>query len=78
MRVMFAGHTPADAVYLAELDVHAEDLKTDAAKPSPVTKPAKPVTKRPRAPRKDSRSKMTKDLPGFFDVTRKDRDLDSD
>jgi len=67
MRVMFAGHTPADAVYLSELDVHAEVVETDKAKPSPPPKPTKTAAKRPRAPRKDNRSKTTKDLPGLFD-----------
>jgi len=31
MRVMFAGHTPADAVYLSELDVHAEAVQDGGA-----------------------------------------------
>jgi hypothetical protein len=64
MRVMFAGHTPADAVYLSELDVHAE---AGEAEPAPAPKPPKPVAERHRARRKDNRSKTTKDLPGLFD-----------
>lgn len=77
MRVMFAGHTPADAVYLSELDVHAEAVEAGEAEPAPAPKPPKPVAKRPRGPRKDSRSKTTKDLPGLFDGARKDGDLGS-
>lgn len=67
MRVMFAGYTPADAVYLSELDVHAEAVETDKTKPSPPPKPPKPEAKKPRTPRKDNRSKTSKDLPGLFD-----------
>jgi hypothetical protein len=67
MRVMFAGHTPADAVYLSELDVHAAAVEASEAESAPAPKPTKPVAKRPRGPRKDSRSKTTKDLPGLFD-----------
>jgi hypothetical protein len=67
MRVMFAGHTPADAVYLSELDVHAAAVEASEAEPAPVPKPPKRVAKRPRAAGKDGRSKTTKDLPGLFD-----------
>jgi hypothetical protein len=67
MRVMFAGHTPADAVYLSEIDVHAAAVEADERKPAPAPKPPKPVAKKPRASRKDSGSKRTKDLPGLFD-----------
>jgi hypothetical protein len=67
MRVMFAGHTPADAVYLSELDVHAANIQTGEDRPAPAPAPPKPVVKRPRAPRKDPRSTMTSDLPGLFD-----------
>jgi len=67
MRVMFAGHTPADAVYLSEIDVHAAAVEADEPKPAPAPKPPKPVAKKPRASRNDSGSKRTKDLPGFFD-----------
>jgi hypothetical protein len=75
MRVMFAGHTPADAVYLSELDVHAEAGEAGDAEPAPAPKPTKPVAKRHRARRKDNRSKTTKELPGIID---KSTDLDSD
>ena len=70
MRVMFAGHTPADAVYLSELDVHAEAVETGGEKPSTASNPPKPVAKRPRAPRKSRRSKTTSELPGLFDESR--------
>lgn len=67
MRVMFAGHTPTDAVYLSELDVHAEAVEVGEEKFSPSPNPPKRAEKRPKAPRKDPRSKTTKDLPGLFD-----------
>ena len=67
MRVMFAGHTPADAVYLSELDVHAEAVELGEETPAPAATPSKPVAKKPRAPRKDRRSKTTSELPGLFD-----------
>jgi hypothetical protein len=75
MRVMFSGHTPADAVYLSELDVHAEAVEAGEAEPAPAPKPPKPVAKTHRARRKDNRSKTTKELPGIID---KSTDLDSD
>ena len=67
MRVMFAGHTPTDAVYLSELDVHAEAVEIGEEKSSPSLNPPKRVAKRPKAPRKDPRSKTTSELPGLFD-----------
>ena len=55
MRVMYAGHTPEDAVYLAELSLHSENVSDDA-KSGPAAKPApsaKPMAKKSaRAPRK--------------------------
>jgi len=66
-RVMFAGHTPADAVYLSELDVHAEVVEVGEEKASPASNPPKRLAKRPKTPRKDPGSKTTKDLPGLFD-----------
>lgn len=78
MRVMFAGHTPADAVYLSELDVHAGNIETSEDPPAPAPAPPKPVVKRPRAPRKDPRSTMTSDLPGLFDGTRDKEDSSSE
>ena len=67
MRVMFAGHTPADAVYLSEIDVHAAAVAADEPKSAPASKPPKPAAKKPRASPKDSGFKRTKDLPGLFD-----------
>jgi hypothetical protein len=67
MRVMFAGHTPADAVYLSELDVHAEAVEVGEEKASPASNPPKRLAKRPKTPRKDPGSKTTNDLPGLFD-----------
>ena len=70
-QVMFAGHTPADAVYLAELDLHAEAVEDTAPAPKPsapspeATKPK--AKKKPRRPRKDQRLKSTQELPGLFD-----------
>lgn len=71
MQVMFAGHTPADAVYLAELDVHVEEVEDTAPTPKPSTpspKAAKPpAKKKPRRPRRDPRLKSTHELPGLFE-----------
>lgn len=67
MRVMFGGHTPTDAVYLSELDVHAEALQPGAETPAPAPHPPKPAAQKPKAPRKDPRSATTSDLPGLFD-----------
>lgn len=70
-QVLFAGHTPADAVYLAELDLHAEAVEdaAPASKPSaPSPKATRPKTKKKvRRPRKDQRMKSTQELPGLFD-----------
>ncbi len=67
MRVMFAGHTPADAVYLSELDVHVEALQDGGAEPVAPRIPERPVSRKTRRSRKDPRSKTTKELPGLFD-----------
>ena len=68
MRVMFAGHTPADAVYLSELDVHAEAVEASAAVPSPDPERPKPVAKRPRCPHRGRHPRYRGDeLPGLFD-----------
>lgn len=40
MRLMFAGNTPADAVYLSELDVHGEGAEDDET-------PTKPEARKP-------------------------------
>lgn len=74
MRVMFAGHTPADAVYLSEIDVHAAAVESDEPKPAPAPKPPKPVAKRSRAARKDRQQKSPGELPGLFDRESGDSD----
>lgn len=70
MRVMYGGHTPADAVYLSELDQHADDgeEETPAAPPPQPSPPpaAKPSTPK-KKPRRDPRLKSTTELPGLFD-----------
>lgn len=73
MRMMYGGHTPEDAVYLSELETHAESEPGTEEPASPAEPPAVPATpkpppkKRTRRPRKDPRSKTTKELPGLFD-----------
>jgi hypothetical protein len=67
VRVMFAGHTPADAVYLSELDVHSEAIGTEETPVAPAPRPLKPLPKKRRSPRRDPRAKTTRDLPGLFD-----------
>jgi hypothetical protein len=58
MRVFFGGHTPEDAVYLAELPIHSENVTDEAktgkaGKKSTPAPSAKPSAKKPaRAPRK--------------------------
>jgi hypothetical protein len=74
MRVMFAGHTPADAVYLSEIDVHAAAVESDEPKPAPAPRPPKPVAKRSRAARKDRQQKSPGELPGLFDRESGDSD----
>ncbi|MEI7864768.1 MAG: YbjN domain-containing protein [Chthoniobacterales bacterium] len=70
MRLMFGGHTPGDAVYLAELDAHT--ARVEDALPSPSAKspagshPAPRSAKPRRSPRKDKRQKATEELPGLF------------
>jgi hypothetical protein len=67
MRVMFGGITPADAVYLSELDVHAERIKQADVKTPPTPSPPKSAAKKSRPSRKDPRSKSAQELPGLFD-----------
>jgi hypothetical protein len=61
MRVMFAGQTPADAIYLSELDVHAAAVDDE---PTPAPKAS---GRKPRVSRKVRRPKNTHELPGLFD-----------
>jgi hypothetical protein len=56
MRVMFGGSTPADAVYLSEIDAHAAELESDENKPAPDSGDTKPAAKKPRGRRKDKDS----------------------
>jgi len=74
MRVMFAGHTPADAVYLSELDVHEESVEGVEAKADPAPAPTKPVSRRPRRARRSSSSGAAGELPGLFDRESGDSD----
>ena len=67
LRVMFAGHTPADAVYLSELDVHTAALADEQVEHPPATKSPQPPAKKSRPPRQGPRLKSTQDLPGLFD-----------
>lgn len=68
MRVLFAGHTPGDAVYLSELDLHSESVQAPPADARP--EPPRPAPKPPRAKRKRRRSRKdlgTRELPGLLD-----------
>lgn len=67
MRVMFGGSTPADAVYLAELDVHSVAVGSDDGKTAPAPNPPKPTAKKPRSRRKDSPPKPAGELPGLHE-----------
>jgi hypothetical protein len=70
MRTLVGGETPADAIYLAELDYHAEAVEQeDAERPQtpPPTAPKSPPKRKARRSRRDSRLKGTKELPGLFD-----------
>ena len=68
--VMFGGHTPSDAIFLAELDCSAdvvEDPKPATPSRTPPKATAPPAKKKPRRPRRDPRLKSTQELPGLFD-----------
>jgi hypothetical protein len=66
MRVMFAGHTPEDAVYLSELDVHTEAIDAELSKPNPAPSPPKPAAEKSVYRRKEPRNGSTEELPGLF------------
>jgi hypothetical protein len=72
MRLMYGGNTPADAVFLSELDYHAEaeeeHVHGESTSPPPAATPP-PGKKRRRRLRRDPRLKGTKELPGLFDQT---------
>lgn len=79
MKTLVGGETPADAIYLAELDCHMEITEEDGKtgkESSQEATPPKPSAKKPRAPRKDPRLKSTKDLPGLFDQGAEDQKKD--
>lgn len=65
MRVMFAGYTPADAVYLCELDVHSEAL--EAAEPPIAPRPPQPRTEDLPSGPQDTAPDQTGELPGLFE-----------
>ncbi len=73
MRMMYGGHTPEDAVFMSELDFHGESDASVDEPAAPAELPTTPAIPKPsskkkrRRPRKDSRSKTTKELPGLFD-----------
>jgi hypothetical protein len=82
MRTLVGGETPADAVYLAELDYHAEaeenETEETPQRPSEAPKATKPSPrKRARRPRKNPRSKSTRELPGLFDKKPEEKDGNS-
>lgn len=74
MRVMFAGYTPTDAVFLSELDVQADSVEDEPPVQLPTAMGPKPPAKKPRAPHKDPRLESTRELPGLFDQKPDDRD----
>ncbi|MBU3666163.1 MAG: hypothetical protein FGM15_09875 [Chthoniobacterales bacterium] len=83
MRALVGGETPADAVYLAELDYHAEaaheeDRETAHQSSKEAPQPPKPsLNKRNRRPRKDPRLKSTRELPGLFERPKEERGPES-
>lgn len=72
MRTLVGGETPADAVYLAELDHHADQVEGTPAEALESQQPAMPgMTKPPKKPgrrsRKNRQPKKTGDLPGLVE-----------
>ena len=70
MRTLVGGETPADAIFLAELDCHSEvveqeDVETPASPPPPA--PKSPTRRKARRSRRDPRLKGTNELPGLFE-----------
>lgn len=57
MRLMYGGHTPEDAVYLADLAVHSEKLSDSKSSP--------PAKKSVRRPRKKNMKPESNERPGF-------------
>jgi len=80
MRALIGGETPADAIYLAELDYHAEAeaiKQAEAQRTPPTTAPTSLPKRRQHRPR--SNPKATGELPGLFDEqpSKDGRDSDS-
>lgn len=70
MRTLVGGETPADAVYLAELDYNAEAVEPEIdemLQNPPAAAPKSPLKRKSRRPHRDPRLKGTKELPGLFD-----------
>lgn len=67
MLLMFGGYTPADAVYLAELDSHAEAVdESPSPQPrQPETGQKPPAGRKPRRRKNDARPQDTDELPGL-------------
>lgn len=77
IKTLVGGETPADAIYLAELDCHAEFVDQENTKSPSVPPPAAPkAPPKPKArrPRKDPRLKSTQELPGLFERKAKQKD----
>ncbi|MFM8810087.1 MAG: hypothetical protein ACKOJB_14505, partial [Chthoniobacterales bacterium] len=81
MRTLVGGETPADAVYLAELDYHVaseEEPRESTQQRSGTPQASQPLPKkRSKRPRKDPRLKSTRELPGLFDKKSEDKDSNS-
>lgn len=72
MRTLVGGETPADAVYLAELDRHADQVEGAPAEAPESQEPANPEMTEPpkkqgRRSRKNTQPKKTGDLPGLVE-----------
>jgi hypothetical protein len=72
MRTLVGGETPSDAIFLAELDYHAEAVEQEAderPQTPPHAAPKSPPKRKARRPRRDPRLKGTRELPGLIDKT---------
>ena len=70
MRTLVGGETPSDAIFLAELDYHAEAVEQEAderPQTPPAAAPKSPPKRKARRPHRDPRLKGTRELPGLFD-----------
>ena len=68
MRVMFGGSTPADAVYLSELDVHSAAIESGAASSAPAKSKPRSPAKKQSSRRKAYRNKSNAELPRIIDT----------